>query len=172
MTPRPLSQSTDHCTSASQDLSRPPKKPQFQSKPFISQYDRVQAFVLAQETATAAVSAQRAFDRQLSEVEDLLDAKAKLRDIHTLAADDRAIFADRSASSRVCSCCHPKSTVWSGTSTTSDIFNEDGRIHPDIVERWLEGKKSHSGSDAKLTRRGVDCRLNVDGKVYEWVIFL
>ena len=117
-------------------------------------------------------SAQRAFDCQLSEVDDLLDAKAKLMDIHTLAADDRTVVDDRSTSRTICSCCHPKSTRWSGTSTASDIFNEDGRIHSHIVERWLEGKKSNNSSDAKVTRRGVDCRVNVGGKVCEWVIFL
>ena len=172
VTPRPPSQPTDHCTSANQCPSPAPKKPQFQGRPFVSQYDQVQALVLAQETATAVYSAQRAFDYQLSEVDDLLDAKAKLMNIHTLAADDRAPVTDRSTSRTACSCCHPKSTLRSGTSTASDIFDEDGRIQTHVVERWLEGKKSDSSSDAKVTRRGVDCRLNVGGKVCEWVIFL
>ena len=123
----------------------------------------------------AARSSQRAFDSQLSEVEDLLDAKAKLRDIHTLAADDRAVFDNRSASRTGCSCCHRKNSVWSATSTASDIFGDDGRIRPDVLERWLEpseGKKSYSRSDAKVTRRGVDCWLNMGDTICEWVVWL
>ena len=175
VTPRPPHESTDSCTSAKPSPATTQKKPLHQSKPFISQYDQVQALVLAQETATAVYSTQRAFDSQLSEVDELLDAKAKLVNIHTMAADDTtntAVNSERSTSPTSCPCCHRKNTLWSGTSTASDIFNEDGRLHTHIVERWLERKERPSGSDAKLTRRGVDCRLNLGGKVCEWVVFL
>ena len=117
-------------------------------------------------------SKQRAFDCQLSEVDELLDAKAKLVDIQTLAADDQTLVTDRSTSPTLCSCCHPSKTLWSGTSTASDIFNEVGRPHTHVVDRWFEGMEHHNSSDAKLTQRGVDCRLNLGGTVCEWVVFL
>lgn len=128
--------------------------------------------VLAQESATAMSSVPRAFDGQLSEVDDLLDARAKLGSLRTLAADDRSDVTDRSSRRSFCSCCHRSNTRWSGTSTVSDIFGEDGRIRTPVLESWLGEKKSHSGSHAKVTSRGVDCRLNLGGKVCEWVVFL
>ena len=120
----------------------------------------------------ANFSKQRAFDCQLSDLEDLLDAKAKLGDIHTLAADDTTVISDRSTSRTLCSCCHRSNTLWSGTSTASDIFDEVGRPHSRVVDRWFDGMECHSSSEAKVTRRGVDCRLNLGDKVCEWVIFL
>ena len=174
VTPRPPLEPIDHCTPASQGPAPAHKKPLLQNKPFVSQFDRVQALVLAQETATATCAVQRAFDGQLSEVEDLLDANAKLGDIQSLAADDVTLVTDRSTRRTSCSrsCCRRKNTFWSGTSTGSDIFDEDGQIYNHVVERWLERKERPRGSDAKLTRRGVDCRLNLGGRVCEWVIFL
>ena len=141
---------------------------QFQSKPFVSQYDQVQAFVLAQDTATE----QRAFYRQFSEVEGLLDANEKLMDTFTMAADDETLFSDGSESSTACSCCGPRDRRWSGTSAGSDIFDEDGSVQTRVVESWLEGKKNNSRSDAKVTRRGVDCRIDMGDRVCEWVIWL
>ena len=121
----------------------------------------------------AVYSAHRAFDCQLSEVDDLLDAEAKLVGVHTSAtADDRALVTDRSTSRTVCSCCHPSKTLWSGTSTASDIFDEVSRPQTYVVNRWLEGQERHSSSEARVTRRGVDCRLNLGDKVCEWVVFL
>ena len=172
ITSRPPHEPTDHCPLANQSEGPAQKKPRLQSRPFVSQYDQVQALVLAHETARTVYPVQRAFDRQFSEVDEFLEARAKLADVHTLAVDDGASISDRSTSRTSCSCCCPSDTdtLWSGTSTASNVFDELGTR---VVERWLEEKEQrHSSSDARLTRRGVDCRVNLGGTVCEWVIFL
>lgn len=156
-----------------------------------SQYDSVQALPLEQECAARAYLEPRAFDEQFSEVDDLLDARNKLAHVQTLAADDMALihstypnssngrfsrsskpFACSSATQAVDSLRSLPSTPRSGSSAAFNVLGEDGRPHAHVVERWLKNVKPPAGSEARLTGRGVDCRLNFHGKVYEWVIFL
>ena len=132
---------------------------------------------------------QWAFDLQLTEIDALLDAKKKMTNIRTLAAKKIALLKDRimnssleqlTSSSRPCSysiTSHPTSSLDSKMSRSesiavSDILSESGRPHAHVVARWLEEKKPSRSSDAKLTRRGVDCRVNLNGRVSEWVIYL
>ena len=155
-----------------QDPALAPREPWFRGESFVSQYDDVEDWYLEKETANEIYSVQRAFDSQLCEVEDLLDANAKLMGAYTLAADDETLCSDGEASSEVCSCCEPRDRRWSGTSAGSDIFDEDGIIRSRVVERWMGGEKGSSRSEAKFTRRGVDCRLDMGDRVCEWVIWL
>ena len=193
------------------------KKPALKSTPFVAQYDRLQALLLAYETAPRTCLEQRAFDHQLSEVEDLLDAEKKLAYVHTLAADDSAFIGHedffecgrdlvrrsrplsdsstrstvRLSDSSTRSTSRPSgtlsSTLRSGTSEESDILGEDGRPYAYVVKgwledvqpsgrsdvrRWLEDVKPSGRTEARLTSRGVDCHLDLGGKIFEWVIFL
>ena len=72
-----------------------------------------------------------------------------------------------------------------GSLKSSDGFSEDDTPHAHDMERWLtdlkpagrsarglEDRNPSGKCSAKLTRRGVDCRININGKVCEWVIFL
>lgn len=157
----------------------------------VSQYDRFQPLPLEQGCAARAYLKPRAFDDQLSEVDDLLDARNKLAHVQTLAADDMALihgtcsgssdgrfsrsskpFACSSTTQAVDSLRSLPNTPRSGSSAAFNVLGEDGRPHAHVVERWLKNVKPPAGSEARLTRRGVDCRLNFHGKVYEWVIFL
>lgn len=166
-------------------------KPVLQSKPFVSQHDRVQASLSEQESAARAGLKPRAFDDQFSEVDDLLDARNKLAHVQALAADDVALIHDRypsssngrfSRSSKPFACSsttqaagssgYLSNTLRSGSSTVFNVLDVDGRPHAHVVERWLKNVKPPAGSEARLTGRGVDCRLNLHGKVCEWVIFL
>ena len=188
VTPRPPRNSTDHRTSATQGPGRVQKKSLSQSRPFVPQYDRNQEVLSVLERFTGIGVKYRAFDYQLSEVDDLLDAKNKLAHIHTLTAGNPAIIDQRhpgrsntrsfkpfSTSSTIytLNSSYPQSsTLRSGTSTVSDLLGEDGKPHSHIMASWLEDVKRSSRSEARLTRRGVDCRLNMGNKVCEWVIFL
>ena len=191
VTPRPPRKSMKPCTSSTQGPAPAQSKPLLQNKPFLSQHDRVQASLLAQESAARASLKPRAFDDQFSEVDDLLDAQNKLAYVQALAADDVALIHDRYPSSSngrfsrssnpfayssttqaVGSSGYLSNTLRSGSSTVFNILDEDGRPHAHVVERWLKNVKPPARSDARLTGRGVDCRLNLHGKVCEWVIFL
>ena len=145
----------------------------------------------AHKRAAEACPKQRAFDRQLSEVDDLLDARDKLAHIHTLAVDDTTLIEDRfsvrsherfkfstkplsnSSTAHAMNFSGSASgTLQSGSTAESDLLAESGRPHAHIVARWLEEMKPSGRSEVRLTRRGVDCRLNISGKIREWVIFL
>lgn len=132
---------------------------------------------------------QCAFDSQFHEIDALLDAQKKMTSIRTLAAKKLALLQEKirnssfepfASSSRPCSnsvTSHSASSLGSKSSRSdsiavSDILSESGRPHAHVVARWLEEKKPSWRSDAKPTRRGVDCRINLNGRVSEWVIFL
>lgn len=191
VTPRPARKSMGHCAPA---VNGPPPSydsPALQNMPFASQYDRARDSLAAKESPTRPCPKQRVFDSQLNEIESLLDARKKLVHVHTLAADDTVLLDDRhsdSLSGRFACSSRPftsSSTVhspyFSGSSAktlrsrsvaVSDILSEDGRPHAHIVAQWLENAKPSGRSSAKLTRRGVDCRLNLADSIHEWVIFL
>lgn len=191
VTPRPPRNSMKSCTSSTEGPAPAQSKTLIQSKPFFSQYDRVQALLLGQESAARACLKSRAFDNQFSEVDDLLDARNKLAHIQTLAADDMTLahgkfsdssngrfghsskpFASSSTTQAVGSSGSPSKTLRSGSSAVFNVFGEDGRPYSHVVERWLKDVKPPARSEARLTGRGVDCRLNLPDKVCEWVIFL
>ena len=130
---------------------------------------------------------QRAFDHQFAEIDDVLDRRDRSTYANTTASSDRQSSDDRSSnwsngrftgSSRpLSSFSNMRSESLSQSSRSSyvgvsDTFNEDGRIRSDAVARWMEAKKQPVRSEAKVTRRGVDCRINLGGKVCEWVVFL
>ena len=191
VTPRPPLKPTGYYAPAPH---RPPpaqSKRLFQSKPFDSQHHRTQALLSAHNRAAQACAQQRAFDRQLSEVDDLLDARHKLANVHTLAANDSPLTNDRyvvpshehftgssnpfpnsSTAHAIYSSGSASKTLRSGSIAESDLLAEGGRPHAHVVARWLKDMKPSERSESRLTRRGVDCRLNINGKVCEWVIFL
>lgn len=185
-------------TSSTQNPASAQSKPEPQCKPFVSQHDIVQALVLLEQESAARESLEpRAFDNQFCEIDDLLDARNKLADVETLAVGDVALIQDNHSGSSndrrfsrssnpfacspsssttiqaVASSGFPSKTMRSGSSTVfNNVLAEDGRPYANVMERWLRNVKPTAGSEARLTRRGVDCRINAHGKVCEWVIFL
>lgn len=191
VTPRPPRKSAEQCTPAMQCPAPVRNKQQPLSNPFDCQFDRIECLISAQERATQACLKQRAFNCQLTEVDDLLDARKKLAPIHTLVAEDTGLVGDRdltlpqrhftrsskhfassSTAQSVCSSWSPLTRLRSGSSAISDILDEDGRPHVDVVARWLEGMKPLGMSEAKITRKGMECCLKQNGTVCEWVVFL
>ena len=191
VTPWPPRKTMDYCAPAAQVPTPPQSKRLFHNKPFDSQLDRIQALLSAHKRAAQACPEQRAFDRQLDELDNLLDARHKLANVHTLAANDSPLTNDRYAvpsRERLTCSSNPFSssstahvlssygsaskTLRSGSIAEADLLAEGGRPHAHVVARWLEDMKPSGRSEAKPTRRGVDCRLNIGGKIREWVIFL
>ena len=191
VTPRPPLKLTGYYAPASQRSPPAQSKRLSKSKPFDSQHDRIQALLSAHNRAAQACPTQRAFDRQLSEVDDLLDARHKLANVYTLAANDSPLTNDRyavrshdrftcsskpfsnsSTADAVYSAGSASKTLRSGSIAESDFLAEGGRPHAHVAARWLEDMKPSGRSEVRLTRRGVDCRLNISGKFCEWVIFL
>ena len=189
ITPRPPCNLIGRSATAPEGLALAKKEPVIQNKPFDSQSPRSVGLATIKKGPKQPCPEQCAFDSQLNEIDALLDAKEKLTSIRTLAAKKLALLKDRiinssfeqlTSSSRPCSnsiTSHSTSFLDSKSSRSdsiavSDILSESGRPHAHVAERWLEEKKSSRRSDAKLTRRGVDCRLNMHGRVSEWVIFL
>lgn len=186
VTPRPPWKLVGRCASAPEGPASTKTKPVLQNKPFESQ-----DLTITKERPAQPFPNQRPFDSQLMEVEDLLDARKKMARIHTLAANKLAQLKDKimdSSYERFTSSSRPSSvsstahsaysldsfskTLRSGSIAGSDILSENGRPHAQVVARWLEARKPSGRSDAKSTARGVDCRLNMQGRVCEWVIFL
>ena len=189
VTPRPPRMSTNACKQAIQGPVPAPNQGLLEGRPSISQNDQIQTLPLEQERATRACAEQHAFDCQFSEVDDLLDAGRQLEYVHTLAADDRALvrysgsphgrftcssnaFSNFSTTQAAGPSGSSSNTLRSSSSAVSDILAENGRPHAHVVARWLEDVKPIAGSEARLTGRGVDCRINLHGKIYEWVVFL
>ena len=191
VTPRPPRKSMGHCVQPNK--SSPPSydRPALQSMPFGSQYDRTRDLLAAKDRPTMLCPKQRVFDSQLNEIENLLDARKKLIHVHTLAADDKVLLDDKDSNSAYRhSACSSRPFTSSSTAHSphssdsspktlpsrsvaiSDILSEDGTPHAHVVAQWLEAAKPSGRSSAKLTRRGVDCRLNLAGSIHEWVIFL
>ena len=138
----------------------------------------------------------RAFDTQLTEIDDLLDARRKLANLCTVAASDGPSATSGKGSST--SCRRPLTPLPSGNSHKSSTapsaknsssskssnklqpdpfaaeegFSEDGRPYRETISRWMEDVSPAATSSARLSGRGVECRLSVGGKVCEWVIFL
>lgn len=63
-------------------------------------------------------------------------------------------------------------TAPSDSTAVSDIVSEDGGPHGRVVARWLEDRRPTGWCSAELTKRGVDCCININGKICEWVVFL
>lgn len=188
VTPRPPRKSLEKRTKATADLVLSQERPVLGSKAFDSQYDQIEALL----TATAKLAQQRpqyrAFDSQLTEIDDLLSARRNLAHVHALAANDMALLSDRGSnpfngcfSGRLSdsSTAHSSGssgslskTLRSDSDAVSEDLSEGGRPYEHVVSRWLETEKLSGRSEAKLTRRGVDCRLNLAGRSCEWVIFL
>ena len=198
----------------------------------------------------------RAFDTQLTEIDDLLDAGRKLANLCAVAADDVPSVAGRRPSGTSCRrpltplapglsnqsftahstkissssksskmlrpdyfaaedsrSYHENNSIWTedvrpaatssaplppaqshkssttysakspGSSKSSqtlrpdtfaaeDGFSEDGRPYRENVSRWMEDVRPAANGSATLSRRGVECRLRMPGRVCEWVIFL
>ena len=191
VTSRPSRKSMGHCAPPIDGPSPSYERPAPQNMPFASHYDPARNFLAAKESPTRSCPKQRVFDSQLNEIENLLDARKKLVHVHTLAADDMVLLDDNDSESLstrfACSSRHftnsstAHSPYFSGSSAktprsrsvaVSDILSEDGRPHAHIVAQWLENAKPSGRSSAKLTRRGVDCRINLADSIHEWVIFL
>ena len=189
VTPRPARNLIGRCATAPECPTPAKKEPVIQNKQLDSQSRRVVDLATIKREPMQPYPEQCAFDSQLTEIDALLDAQKKMTSIRTLAAKKLALLKDRimnssleqlASSSRPCSNSNtshstnsydPK-TSRSDSIEVSDILSEGGRPHAHVVARWLEEKKPSWRSDAKLTSRGVDCRLNMHDKVSEWVIFL
>ena len=192
VTPRPHRKPTDHYTPSTEGTASAQDRAVFQSRPFDSRQNRVRVSLAARERPTKPFFNQRAFDTQLTEIDDLLVARKKLTNTHTVVANDMVLLNDTDSSPSycpfTCSSRQPfsnSSTAYSGSRSSSlsrtlrsesnavsDILSEDGRPHARVVARWLENTKPSGKSSAKLTTRGVDCRLSFAGRIHEWVIFL
>ena len=146
---------------------------------------------MAKENLAQQHSQRRVFDSQLTEIDGLLDARGTLADIHTLTAKNTAPFEDRAPSSSsghlacssrtvsnsfkahsTCASSSCSKTLRSDSVAVSDGLCEDDMPYRKNLARWLEDMRPSGKSSARLTRRGVDCRLNFAGKSCEWVIFL
>ena len=153
------------------------------------QKDERHTLLSARETKTRALAEGRAFDCQLIEVDNLLDERERMARGHTLAANNKASTDGRSSTLLSGRCTHssrlpsssssvasavssPRSSLLSTAVAVSDIYDCDGRPRADVVARWRQEKTASGGCEAVLTRRGVDCRLRVGGRVVEWVVFL
>ncbi|CAD6585858.1 MAG: hypothetical protein ASARMPREDX12_002141 [Alectoria sarmentosa] len=193
VTPRPPRKSIENHTQATRGPVLAQQRPVLRSRAFDSQYNRVETPITMKEPPVKPCDQHRAFDSQFSEIEALLDARKKLARIHTLAANDTAIlildYTDPNPSytpftyspSRFSNSSKARSTCFSGSGSKtlrsdsvalSDILSEDGRPHARIAARWLLDAKPSGRASAVLTRRGVDCRLSVGGRICEWVVFL
>lgn len=189
VTPRPPRNSVKHCTQASVGPV-PAQTVRFhQNQPFESQTYLIDRVLAANTKYAQPRPERRTFDSQLTDIENLLDARTKLAHLHSLAADDTASFSDMASrssygrfscssrtylkSSKTHSTCSTAKTLRSDSVAVSDILSEDGRPHANVVARWLGDTKPPGRSSATLTRRGVDCRLNLaGGRSCEWVIYL
>ena len=191
VTPRPPRNLIEKCT---QTTAKPTLRQVTSSlgyKAFDSQFNQIETLLAATKKLARHGPQHGAFDSQLTAVDDLLDASEKLAHVQALAADDVMPFDDGDSSSfgaNSTSSSGPFSgsskayfggasrsssrTLRSDSAATSDILSEDGRPRADVVRRWLESARPSGRSEAKLTRRGVDCRYNWAGRSYEWVIFL
>lgn len=191
VTPRPPRNSFGHTAPATNEAVPPQSRPVSKNQPFEQQYTCIQELLTAKDRPTKPYPMRPAFDSQLIEVDGLLDARIKLAQNYFLAARDAALLddgdskvsSDRSpSSSKFVSDASTAYSSWSSTSSSqtprsdsfaiSDVLSESGAPYAHIVEQWLEGSKSPKKSSTKLTRRGVDCRLNLAGRSCEWVIFL
>ena len=153
-----------------------------QSSLFVPQNDGIRSLLDAHESEERAIAEQSAFDRQFNEVDDLLGARRKLARVNTLAASDVVLTDERSP---VCSSfsklstdppttrgiCSSRSSLLSDSVAVSEIQDRKGNLRAEVVAPCIQEKK-HYRSKAELTRRGVDCRLQVGDRIYEWVIFL
>ncbi|CAF9935410.1 MAG: hypothetical protein ALECFALPRED_006379 [Alectoria fallacina] len=192
VTPRPPRNSIENPPQATAGPAVSQERPVVRSNAFDSQYDRLETRLAAKESAAKSGDQHHAFGSQLSEIEALLDARKKLARIHTLAAANDTAMLDHTAArssytrftyspSRFSNSSEARSTRFSGSGSKtlrsdsvalSDTLSEDGRPHAHIAARWLEDARPSGRSSAQLTRRGVDCRLNLAGRNCEWVIFL
>ena len=191
VTPRPPRNSFGHTAPATNGTVPPQYRPVSQSQPFSRQYRCIQELLTAQNRPTKPYPMRPAFDSQLNEIDGLLDASIKLAQNCFLAARDATVLDD--GDSKVSSGRSPSSSKFvsdastaysTGSSTSSsqtprsdsvavsETLSESGAPYAHVVEQWLEGSKSPKNSSTKLTRRGVDCRLNLAGRSCEWVIFL
>ncbi|KAM0802876.1 hypothetical protein BDR22DRAFT_887212 [Usnea florida] len=260
VTPRPPRDSLKTAIKVQQPepVVLPPKNsPVLEFKAFDSQYALVETLLAKRREEEERVSKahlERAFDTQLEEIEDLLDAGRKFAKLCNVAADDVVTvtgkrpatstsfrrpltpappghsnkssttystklsskssktlrpnpFAEngrsyRENTARCMDAVSPTttssapsppahhhesfnthSTSLSGSSKSShtiqpdtfaaeDGFSEDGRPYRENMSRWMEDVRPAVDSSATLSRRGVECRLRMPGKVCEWVIFL
>ena len=238
----------------------PRNSPILKTKAFDAQHSLVDETLLAaeKEKQVRMCPISRAFDTQLTEIDDLLDARKKLANLCTVAASDGPSATSGKGSSTSCrrpltplpsgdnhksstahsakisssskssralqpnhiaaedgrphrenvlrwmadvspaapssapSNCPPRhnhksSTVPSAKNSSSskssktlqpdpfaaeEGFSEDGRPYRETVSRWMEDVSPSATSSARLSGRGVECRLSIGGKVCEWVIFL
>ena len=191
VTPRPAQKQSKSIAAAATNPAPAKSKATLHSEPFGSQYDRIDKLLSEQEGLKPPYTRERTFDSQLTQVENLLDAKRELTDAHTLTANDVApsdnshsnSFSQRlsyspratSTSSRthaICPSVSASRTQRSNSSAWSDVLDEDGRPHAHVVAQWFDSMKPSGRCAATLTRRGMDCRLNRGGKVLEWTVFL
>lgn len=191
VTPRPPRNPVEKCKQATAGSFSAQTMQFHQIKPFDFRWNKTDGSMAAKNTYTQPCLQRRAFDSQFTNIENLLDARKKLAHIHTLAANDAAPLHDTASSSsfgrftcssrtysnssKAHSTYFPSSsskTLRSDSIAVSDGLSEDGRPHRKDMARWLEGMKPSEKSSAILTRRGVDCRLNLAGRSYEWVLFL
>lgn len=191
VTPRPPRNSIENCMSANTDPALSQDRQVLRSKPFGPQYDLIETLLMAKENLAQQCSQRRVFDSQLTEIDGLLDARGTLADIHALTAKNTAPFEERAPSSSygrvprssrtvsnsfkahsICASSSCSQTLRSDSVAVSDGLYEDDMPYRKNLARWLEDMTPSGKSSARLTRRGVDCRLNSAGKSCEWVIFL
>ena len=166
-----------------------------QGDPFHSQYHQIQCLLKARKESRKACLTQHAFDSQFGEIDGMLNAKRKLAQVCTPATDDAAsihgresiVSSRRSSWSQVYQsspssisarnsdlCCSrsSKNMKRSDSIARSDVLDRDGRPHADVAAQWMQGMEPSGRCAAKVSRRGVNCRIYLNGKICEWVVFL
>lgn len=189
VTPRPPKDSSENRFQATASPTTFQDRPVLKSKAFESQYNLVETLLAANIKHLQKHPQPRVYNSQLTEMDKLLDARNSLAYIRTL--NDAAPFNDTASSSSYgrltfSSDTFSKSSTVHATYSSSSLprtprsdslavsdgLYEDGRPHRKNIAGWLEDITPPGKSSAKLTRRGVDCRLSLHGRVCEWVIFL
>ena len=191
VTPRPPRNLMNRCPSAPECPATAKKELVLQRTPFDPQSSRIEDSTTTKEGPMQSCPEPCAFDSQFSEIDTVLDATKKQADNRTRAFKKVALLREKIAnrSSEKCnsssrassSSTKARSTnslasslngVRSDSIAESEILSEGGRPYAHVVARWLEERQPSGRSQARLTSRGVDCRINMGGKVCEWVIFL
>lgn len=191
VTPRPPRNLMNRCASAPEGRAPAKKEPVLPNTSFDPQSCRIEEIPTAKETPMQLCPQQCAFNSQVSEADALMDAREKQANSRTQAVKKLALLKEKIAnmsskkcnsSSRACSNSTTSQSTRSlasyltggrsGSIAASEILSESGRPYAHVVARWLEDQKPSRRSQATLTERGVDCRINMGGKVCEWVVFL
>ena len=182
------------------DFGLPARAPALSIKPFESQFSQVESLLAAKPRSAQPYPTCWAFDAQFTEIENLLDAEKKRALDHNpgtrerAPADDdddsnswirqwsfssqprRSSYTVPSRSSRRSNSSTSSSPSrwysWHYTDASSEDCSEDGRPHQREMDRWVEHTMPEEFPAARMSSRGVECRLNVGGRVCEWVIFL